>query len=178
MLRTALLLSVGAALLLPAAVEAGDPLLAPEHVCPNPALSAPAHAQVKAMLCYHGYARRRLALRVLRPSPSLYRSAGLKLRWIIGCRAFSHRPCGRPFNSAFSDANYTYGTWKVGENLAWGSGEVGRVRNLFGMWLHSPGHRRNITRPEWGEIGVSHVRTVRILGYPNVTVWVAHFGTH
>jgi len=157
--------------------SASDPLLAPERVCPNPALSAPARPQIAAMLCYHAYARRRLGVRVLRSATALYRSADLKMRWIIACRAFTHTPCGRPFVSAFSSERYTQGNWRVGENLAWGSGSLGRVREIFDRWLQSPEHRKNISRPDWREIGVSLVHTMRLFGWENVTVWVTHFGS-
>lgn len=157
--------------------SARDPLLAPARACPDPAVSAAARTQIDAMLCYHAYARRRLGLRVLRGAPPLYRSAGLKLRWIVVCRAFSHTPCNRPFVSAFSTVNYTQGNWSAGENLAWGSGPRGSVRAMFDMWLHSAGHRENIMRPEWRSIGISRLHAVNLFGQPEVTLWVVHFGS-
>jgi uncharacterized protein YkwD len=157
--------------------SAGDPLLAPDRVCPDPALSAPARPQIAAMLCYHAYARRRLGVPVLRSSAPLNRSAALKMHWIVACRDFAHTPCGHPFVLAFSSVNYTRGNWRAGENLAWGSGAIGRVREIFDRWLQSPAHRQNISRPDWREIGVSFVHTIRLFGWENVTVWVTHFGT-
>jgi uncharacterized protein YkwD len=156
---------------------ARDPLLAPARACPNPAVSASERMQIDAMLCYHDYARRHLGLPVLRGAAPLYRSAGLKLRWIVVCRAFSHTPCSRPFVSAFNAVNYTRGNWRAGENLAWGSGSTGGVRTVFEMWLHSPGHRENITRPEWRSIGMSRLHAVNLFGQPDVTLWVVHFGS-
>jgi uncharacterized protein YkwD len=179
--RISIIASLGAAILaLAAAPNAGasDRLLAPAHFCPNPALSAPEHAQIDAMLCYHAYARRRLGVRVLRSVLPLYRSAALKARWIFACRRFTHTPCGHPFTSAFGDADYTQGTWSVGENLGWGSGLPAGVREMFAAWLDSPEHRLNIVRPGWREIGLARVHAIRLFGYDDVTVWVAHFGSH
>jgi uncharacterized protein YkwD len=152
-------------------------LLAPDHFCPNPALSAPARTQIDAMLCYHAYARRRLGVRGLHRVAPLYRSAGLKAQWISMCRTFTHNPCGRPFESAFSSANYAQGSRAFGENLAWGSGSRGRAREMFEIWLHSPGHRENISSPEWREIGVALLHSIHLFGSENVTLWVVHFGS-
>jgi uncharacterized protein YkwD len=161
----------------PSQAAARDPLLAPERACPNPALSAPVQVQMRAMLCYHGWARRRLGLPFLRLVLPLRRSAVLKARWIDECNRFTHVPCGHPFVSAFSDVGYTRGNWFVGENLAWGAGPSGRVRAMFLAWLRSPEHRANIIRPEWRSIGLARLHGARLFGATNVTLWVAHFGS-
>jgi hypothetical protein len=174
-------LTACAALALTSSPNAGasDRLLAPARFCPNPALSAPEHAQIDAMLCYHTYARRRMGVRVLRSVLPLYRSAALKARWILTCRRFTHAPCGHPFTSAFGDVRYTQGpTWSVGENLGVGSGSPARVREIFAAWLNSPEHRLNIVRPGWSEIGLARVHAFHLFGYDEVTLWVAHFGAH
>jgi uncharacterized protein YkwD len=43
--------------------------------------------------------------------------------------------------------------WTVGENLAWGTGTLGSPRNIVAAWMNSPGHRENILRAEYREIG-------------------------
>jgi uncharacterized protein YkwD len=180
--RISLFAALGASAVLALAVapdaSARDRLLAPEHVCPNPALSAPAQAQIEAMLCYHTYARRRVGVPVLHSALPLNRSATLKAHWIFACRQFAHTPCGRPFTSAFGNVNYIQGTWSVGENLGWGSGSLARVRDMFVAWLNSPGHRLNIVRPGWHEIGLARVHVIHLFGYDDVTLWVTHFGSH
>jgi uncharacterized protein YkwD len=180
--RSSIFVALGAAATLALAVSpnagARDRLLAPEHFCPNPALSASEHAQIEAMLCYHRYARRQTGVPVLRTVVPLYRSAALKASWIFTCRRFTHTPCGHPFKSAFGNVNYTHGTWSVGENLAWGSGSLARVRTMFTAWLNSPEHRLNIVRPSFREIGLARVHVMHLFGYDDVTLWVAHFGSH
>jgi uncharacterized protein YkwD len=156
---------------------AGDLLLAPEYVCPNPAPSAPTPAQVRAMLCYHRYARSRARVRDLRTSSRLFRSAALKAQWITACRGFTHTPCGHSLITAFSDAGYTRGDWSVGENLGWGTGSLAGVREMFSAWLRSPEHRRNILRPGWREIGLARIHVIHLFGSDDVTLWVAHFGS-
>jgi uncharacterized protein YkwD len=119
-----------------------------------------------------------MGVRALRRVLPLYRSAALKARWIFACRRFTHAPCGHPFTSAFGDADYIQGTWSVGENLGWGTGLPARVREMFAAWLDSPEHRLNIVRPGWREIGLARVHAIRLFGHDDVTVWVAHFGSH
>lgn len=43
--------------------------------------------------------------------------------------------------------------WTVGENLAWGTGTLATPRNIVLAWMHSQGHRENILRPVFDEIG-------------------------
>jgi hypothetical protein len=170
----------GAALAFAAAANAAghDRLLAPEYVCPNPGLSASPRVQMKAMLCYHDYARRQMSEPVLRSITPLQRSAALKGRWVRVCHQFTHVPCGRPFRSAFSEVGYTRGAWMIGENLGWGAGSLGRVREMFAAWLRSPPHREDIINPNWREIGLARIHAVRLFGADEVTLWVAHFGVH
>ena len=36
------------------------------------------------------------------------------------------------------------GAWSAGENIAWGSGELGTPARIVDAWMHSAGHRANI----------------------------------
>jgi uncharacterized protein YkwD len=47
------------------------------------------------------------------------------------------------------------GGW--GENIAWGSGELGTPRNIVSKWMKSEGHRRNILDPDFEDIGLGIV---------------------
>ena len=42
----------------------------------------------------------------------------------------------------------------VGENLAWGEENAGTPEEIVEGWMDSSGHRANILRPEFQEIGV------------------------
>ena len=42
----------------------------------------------------------------------------------------------------------------VAENIHWGTGYLGSPREIMRDWMNSPGHRRNILRPEVSHIGV------------------------
>ncbi len=39
------------------------------------------------------------------------------------------------------------GAWRIGENLAWGTGDLATPRSIMAAWMDSPGHRANILQP-------------------------------
>jgi uncharacterized protein YkwD len=47
--------------------------------------------------------------------------------------------------------------WTVGENLAWGTGTLGTPRAIVTAWMGSAGHRDNILRDGYREIGLGIV---------------------
>jgi uncharacterized protein YkwD len=44
--------------------------------------------------------------------------------------------------------------WRVGENLAWGTGALATPAAIMQAWMNSPGHRDNILNPHYREMGV------------------------
>lgn len=47
--------------------------------------------------------------------------------------------------------------YAVGENLAWGSGDLATPAEIVKSWMHSPGHRRNILERRYRDIGIGVV---------------------
>ena len=45
------------------------------------------------------------------------------------------------------------GRWRIGENLAWGTGELATPKAIMAAWMDSAGHRANILQPAYREIG-------------------------
>lgn len=45
-------------------------------------------------------------------------------------------------------------SWRIGENIAWGTGALGTPRLIVRAWMHSPGHRANILNRRFTRIGV------------------------
>jgi uncharacterized protein YkwD len=45
------------------------------------------------------------------------------------------------------------GRWRVGENLAWGTGELASPKAIMAAWMNSAGHRANILQPAYREVG-------------------------
>jgi hypothetical protein len=46
-------------------------------------------------------------------------------------------------------------SWIVGENLAWGTGNLGTPRSIVASWMGSQGHRENILRSSYREAGLA-----------------------
>jgi uncharacterized protein YkwD len=47
--------------------------------------------------------------------------------------------------------------WSVGENLAWGSQQLGSPVAIVRSWMNSPSHRHNILNPGFRDIGIGVV---------------------
>jgi len=153
--------------------SAGD--LAPRTVCRGQAATkAPPAVQIRALRCLINWARRHGGQPALRRSQELDRSAGLRAADITRCQDFSHTPCGEPFIAVFQLVGYPLAS--VGENLAWGQGRLGSARMAMAGWLASLEHRQNLFASNWRDLGVARVRA-NLFGRPNVTIWVAQFGT-
>jgi uncharacterized protein YkwD len=129
------------------------------------------------MRCLTDFARTRAGLSALADSPQLDLSAADKGADVLRCDSFSHTACGREFTYWMREAGYmSEACWRVGENLAWGTGIYGSVRSIFQAWMRSPEHRRNILG-DYEALGLS--RQVGVLeGHANTVLWTAHFGSH
>jgi uncharacterized protein YkwD len=72
-----------------------------------------------------------------------------------------------------------YGSWSVGENLAWGAPDISAAQTVR-RWMESPGHRANILNAGWRNVGLAAVHVRDPVGYfgswDDVTVVVAEFG--
>jgi len=71
-----------------------------------------------------------------------------------------------------------YRRWAVGENLLWGSPEIGPGRALR-LWLSSPGHRAILLSSRWSEIGLAAVHSTSapgVYGGSPTTIVTADFG--
>jgi uncharacterized protein YkwD len=166
------------ALLLPATAGArGASAIAPASACPHQTeLGAAAGVQLKAMLCMTNFARRATGLPPLTRSRPLARAAAHKSADILRCDEFSHEACGREFTYWMQRFGYTRGCWSAGENIAYGTGDLGTVRSIFVDWMSSAGHRANILG-DFREIGIGR-RVGSIEGADGAVVWTQDFGSH
>src|ERR1700754_2580600 len=64
------------------------------------------------------------------------------------------------------------GDWTVGENIAWGQGNLATPRNIMVAWMNSPGHRANILTADYDEVGLGVVP-----GTPGDPTWGATYTT-
>lgn len=156
----------------------GGRLIAPVSACPGQEdLGAPAAVQEQAMGCMVDFARTRAGLSELADTDALTQSALDKSLDVLHCDSFSHFACGREFTYWMEEVGYTSTPcWRVGENLAWGTGEYGSVRSIFAAWMHSPGHRANVLG-DFTETGLS-LRVGTLEGHAGARVWAQHFGSH
>jgi uncharacterized protein YkwD len=70
---------------------------------------------------------------------------------------FSHdSPNGASFIDRIRRSGYMAGAsaWGVGENIGWGTDNLGTPRSLLGAWMNSPPHRSNILDRRFRHIGV------------------------
>lgn len=173
------LLAFAAATLTPSAGAMDlERLVAPTAVCADQLNSqAPAASQEQEMLCFTNYARERMGMGNLDDAGNLDRAAGGKSDDILRCDSFSHYACGRPFTYWMQRVGYIPARcWRAGENIAWGAGDMGSVREIFNAWIHSPEHRANILG-HYSQIGIG-LRVGHLDGHSNAHVWTQEFGSH
>jgi uncharacterized protein YkwD len=88
---------------------------------------------------------------------------------------FAHEsPDGGTLTDRLTGAGYVApdGDWVIGENIAWGQGELSTPRSIVAAWMASPGHRANILTREYDEIGIGVT-----LGTPSDPSWGATYTT-
>ena len=154
-------------------------LIAPETACPGQSdESLSVESQEATMACMINYARSAAGESGLADVPLLNDSSDGKATDIIQCNQFSHEACGREFTYWLEQDGYAQrgGCWGAGENLAWGTGELGTVRSILTAWVNSPDHLENMLDGEFEQFGVG-LEVGTLNGYPEAHVWVTHFGT-
>jgi uncharacterized protein YkwD len=138
------------------AIGAGDS-------CANTALM-PAPENVAAMsaatLCLLNGIRVDHGLAPLASNPHLVTAATAYAQDLIAGSYFSHT--GRDGSTVFDRvkaAGYIPpgAGWSLGENLAWGTGSYSTPQGAVDAWMHSPGHRDNILRRDYREVGIGVV---------------------
>jgi uncharacterized protein YkwD len=156
-----------------------EELIAPETACPGQSdESLPVTSQEATMGCMINFARARAGDSGLAPLATLDESSDDKANDLIQCDEFSHTACGRPFTYWLEQDGYVQpgGCWGAGENLAWGTGELGTVRSILTAWVHSPDHLANMLTASFDHFGVG-MEVGPLHGYPDAHVWVTHFGS-
>jgi uncharacterized protein YkwD len=144
-----------AALALPAAADAKRK----GATCAN-AQVAPSAASLElvrdAVLCLHNRERAARGLPKLTEHAQLRSAAEAHSAHMVDAQFFEHdAPGGADMVDRILGAGYADGqAWAVGENIAWGSGGLGSAAAIHRAWMRSPGHRANILRRQFREIGI------------------------
>src|SRR3954462_1192523 len=129
----------------------------------------------QATLCLLNDERAAAGLRPLQYSAALTVPSAAYSTKMVTQNFFAHEsPDGSTLTSRLTAAGYIDpdGDWFVGENLAWGQGNLATARNIAVAWMNSPGHRHNILEPEFTEVGIGIVP-----GTPGDPAWGATYTT-
>lgn len=113
-----------------------------------------------ATRCLVNDERKRRGLGVLRPDRRLARAGEGHARDMVRHRYFGHNSqTGGSFVMRIERSGYLRGarSWRVGENLAWGTGGLSTPRAVVRSWMSSAGHRANILHRRYRELGAAVV---------------------
>src|SRR3954453_808410 len=147
-------------LLLLTAVAVGAGPASAATVCASadcPTASASAASLANSALCLVNQERTSRGLRPLRSNRRLAKAAVGHARDMVSRRYFSHDSSnGSSFVDRIRKAGYVPARAfpSLGEDLAWGSGELGTPREIVRGWMNSPGHRANILHAKFREAGM------------------------
>jgi uncharacterized protein YkwD len=164
--------AVAATLLVPSAAHAkgvkatvalGDKRPVKAHVaqdCGDTSVSPAADnlAQVRAaVLCLHNQTRAAKGLPLLRENAKLDKAALGHSNDMVAAGYFDHTtPNGTSFVDRILAAGYVKrdAGWTLGENLAWGTGDLSTPAGVMTSWMNSPGHKANILKRAYREVGI------------------------
>lgn len=115
-------------------------------------------AQISAaVLCLHNQQRAAKGLPPLRENAKLDRAALAHSDDMVAEGYFDHTtPSGTSFVDRILAAGYVKRNagWTLGENLAWGTGDLSTPAGVMGSWMSSPGHKANILKRAYREVGI------------------------
>ena len=156
LLRRILPLACLAGLALPAAPAAAS-ACANASAVPR-AMSASAAKHVT--LCLLNQERADHGLRPLRENARLERAARGHSYDMVAGHFFSHSSrSGSGSTARIRRSGYLGGArgWVVGENIGWGGSTLASPATMVRMWMRSPGHRANVLRSAFRDIGIGIV---------------------
>ena len=116
-----------------------------------------------AILCLHNQIRADRNLPLLRENARLRRAAAEHSSDMVSRGFFEHTtPNGVTMVDRIMATRYASPRvgWAFGENLAWGTGSLATPRSIMKAWMDSPGHRANVVKRAYREIGVGVVTGV------------------
>jgi uncharacterized protein YkwD len=118
-----------------------------------------------AVLCLHNQIRQQHDLPLLKDNAKLRKAAIGHSADMVDDGYFDHTtPGGTSFVDRILGAGYAKRNeaWTLGENLAWGTGDLSTASGVMQAWMNSAGHKANILKRSYKELGIG----IR-LGVPN-----------
>jgi uncharacterized protein YkwD len=109
-----------------------------------------------AVLCLHNRERSARGLAPLRENAKLRRAANAHSADMVASSYFAHESRnGDDMADRILGTGYARGQgWSLGENIAWGTGSLATAAEIQRAWMQSAGHRANILRRQFREIGI------------------------
>jgi uncharacterized protein YkwD len=110
-----------------------------------------------AILCLHNQIRSQNGLPLLKDNAKLRKAATGHSSTMVSQGFFDHTsPDGDTFVDRIIGAGYTKKNdgWTLGENLAWGTGDLSTAQGVMNAWMNSAGHKANILKKAYREVGV------------------------
>ena len=137
------------------------------------------HAQIRtAILCLLNQERHRRHLARLHSNPTLGAAARSYARKLVRDQFFDHTsPDGTTMLDRILQTSYVKiapRQWWVGENIGYETHGADTASRIVGAWMNSAGHRENILRPHYRDIGLGAASGTPI-GRPGTT-YVTDFG--
>jgi len=110
------------------------------------------------LLCLHNQIRAQAGLPLLKDNTKLRKAAVGHSNDMVAEGYFDHTSLnGDTFVDRILDAGYAKRNdgWTIGENLAWGTGELSTPQAIMNAWMNSAGHKANILKKAYKEVGIS-----------------------
>jgi uncharacterized protein YkwD len=125
---------------------------------------------VRATLCLLNEQRANHHLRPLHENTALDRASRGHSYAMVAHHYFDHGDfVGRIHRAGYS--GYT-----LGENIAWGSLQYSTPASIVDMWMHSAGHRANILRAKFRDIGIGIANGSPERGVSGAATYTTDFG--
>jgi len=146
--------------------------------CPN-ANASPNEVSLNvaesATFCLLNRERTTRGIRKLRRDARLDLASARHARSMAAHNFFEHGN----FVGRIRSANYLRGvrSYRLGENIAWGSGSLSTPAEIVDAWMRSPGHRANILQRGFREIGIGIARGTPHRSYSDGATYATDFGT-
>jgi uncharacterized protein YkwD len=133
-----------------------------------------------ATLCLLDEQRALRGLPGLRPQEELAQAADAQSADMVHRRFFDHvTPDGHSFLDRIVATGYLRpaGSWALGENLAWGTGQDSSPRQVVAAWMASPPHRQNVLERQFRDVGIGIAVGVPLTSGADGATYTTDFGS-
>jgi uncharacterized protein YkwD len=142
----------------------------------DPSTLSHEHARA-ATTCFINRVRARKGRHRLDTSDQLEQASQAHTDYMRDHKCFDHQCDGEAsLKKRLETSGYPSGTWEAGENIAYGGGDMGTPKAIFKAWMGSPGHRANILKRKFRDIGVGFAHGTPKHPHADGGTYTADFG--